>query len=315
LNDAPTHFVLECIQNADDNDYTAGLEPFLRLSASSQLIQLDCNEIGFKEKHVRALCSVGASTKSKQKTTGGHVGYIGEKGIGFKSVFKVAEVVYVYSPPYSFKFDKRQELGMITPFWVPEGEVRTTLKDDFQTAFLLLPKAKETYASRLEDFVAISPTLLLFLRKLRRLELNIIGLPSEAMATSIHKTLTSKMLENGRVAILTERDEIASKIVKEEKYYMFKQVLEIPGDVKEDRREGVKTTELALAFPVDGSGKPCDSTQPIHAFLPIRDVGFKVRPNPWLGVCTQLIFFLVSHSRRFYGSREPSGCGTRQTLE
>lgn len=42
------------------------------------------NELGFSAENIRALCDVGNSTK---KGSGG--GYIGKKGIGFKSVFRV----------------------------------------------------------------------------------------------------------------------------------------------------------------------------------------------------------------------------------
>ncbi len=42
-------------------------------------------------------------------------GFIGEKGIGFKSVFKVANVVHVASGHYQFKLDRREPLGMILP--------------------------------------------------------------------------------------------------------------------------------------------------------------------------------------------------------
>jgi hypothetical protein len=39
-------------------------------------------QVGFSEANLRALCDVGNSTKAA--TTG----YIGQKGIGFKSVFR-----------------------------------------------------------------------------------------------------------------------------------------------------------------------------------------------------------------------------------
>jgi len=85
------------------------------------------------------------------------------------------------------------------------------------------------------------------------------------------------MLDSGRVAILTERDLITSKIDKQEKYYIFEQVQKMVLAIEEERRKRVKQTGLALAFPVDLSGQPRNSTQPVHAFLPIRDFGFKVK--------------------------------------
>lgn len=48
-------------------------------------------QIGFSDVNVRALCDVGRSTK-----TGG-LGYIGQKGIGWKSVFRVGFLMCVDS--------------------------------------------------------------------------------------------------------------------------------------------------------------------------------------------------------------------------
>src|SRR5665213_1163168 len=74
------HFVLELVQNAEDNEY-AGATPELRFVVSQAHLHVLNNETGFGEESVRAICDVSRSTKSKAK------GHIGEKGIGFKSVF------------------------------------------------------------------------------------------------------------------------------------------------------------------------------------------------------------------------------------
>lgn len=73
-----------------------------------------CNEVGFTPDDVRAICSIGQSTKSASKKASG---YIGEKGIGFKSSSKLVDTICVSSGSYSFKFVKRDRLGMITPIW------------------------------------------------------------------------------------------------------------------------------------------------------------------------------------------------------
>lgn len=44
----------------------------------------------------------------------------------------------------------------------------------------------------------------------------------------------------------------------------------------EKQREGVKDSLTILAFPVTSEGIPLESSQQVHAFLPIRDFGFKV---------------------------------------
>ena len=66
-----THFLLEFIQNADDNEYASNVIPTLHLKFKKDRIHISCNEIGFNAANVEAICKIGASTKKN------HVGYIG----------------------------------------------------------------------------------------------------------------------------------------------------------------------------------------------------------------------------------------------
>jgi hypothetical protein len=66
-----THFLLEFVQNAEDNSYAEGVTPALRLKLESRRIHIECNEIGFTEANVRAICKIGISTKTVQ---GGYIG-------------------------------------------------------------------------------------------------------------------------------------------------------------------------------------------------------------------------------------------------
>ena len=71
-------------------------------------------QVGFSERNVKALCDVGKSTKQHK------VGYIGQKGIGFKSVFKVTDVAEIHSRGFHISFDlvRHQALGYILPTWI-----------------------------------------------------------------------------------------------------------------------------------------------------------------------------------------------------
>ncbi|CAF4183220.1 unnamed protein product, partial [Rotaria magnacalcarata] len=69
------HFVLELIQNADDNQYPSDCLPTLRFVLSDKRILICNNEIGFERNNVEAICDVGTSTKGKHKQ-----GYAGHKG-------------------------------------------------------------------------------------------------------------------------------------------------------------------------------------------------------------------------------------------
>ena len=60
-----THFVLELVQNADDNAYAAAAVPTLSFVIDDGGIVCLNNEEGFTEQNVRALCDVGHSTKAE----------------------------------------------------------------------------------------------------------------------------------------------------------------------------------------------------------------------------------------------------------
>lgn len=99
------HFVLELIQNADDNQYDQ--QPEILFLIQDESIDIFNNERGFLPENIEALCDLGKSTKQKHQT-----GFIGQKGlpilryvsflfcstffellgIGFKSVFTVRSV-------------------------------------------------------------------------------------------------------------------------------------------------------------------------------------------------------------------------------
>jgi len=272
LNSTETHFILECIQNADDNQYI-DVEPFLRISVYRDRIRIDCNEKGFEPQDVKSLCSVGESKKVIREN--GQRRYIGEKGIGFKSVFKVAERVQICSPPYFFEFDARGELGMITPIWVPPEKLLLVPSRDSQTTILLLPPSGKSYERLIEDSEAISPTLLLFLSKLRRMDLRICTENFRA-PNSTTREISTTYLRDEQEEFATLKVQDTHKPVRDRRYRLFNQTWEVSLLEVEERRKGIKETEVRLAFPVNALGEPIQSTQPVHAFLPVRDFGFKV---------------------------------------
>ena len=60
------------------------------------------------------MCDVGRSTKGKHK-----FGYIGQKGIGFKSVFRVTDRPEIHSNGFHICFDVDSgPMGFILPHWI-----------------------------------------------------------------------------------------------------------------------------------------------------------------------------------------------------
>jgi hypothetical protein len=74
LYNKKTHFLLEVIQNADDNMYGASIVPTLRLRIEDRFVVFECNELGFKAANVVAICDIGRSTKPREKNPRGFIG-------------------------------------------------------------------------------------------------------------------------------------------------------------------------------------------------------------------------------------------------
>ena len=245
------HFVLELIQNADDNEYEVGKIPVIIFTIDKENILVQNNERGFTEKNIRALSSVRETTKTKKE------GYIGEKGIGFKSVFRISDEPQIFSNGFQFKFKSKDEelgLGYIVPHWIdnPTIIVNKTLTN------ILLPlnnKAKED----LPKFDEIKPELLLFLRKLCTVEIH------NKIDNSFLKF--SKKVKNGIVKI--------ESIEKEEFFRLVEEDLYVPERIQEEKRK-LEKTKLVLGFPINENGTAkTTSQQKVFAFLPTKEFGFK----------------------------------------
>lgn len=97
------HFLLELIQNADDAIYQEE-DTRITFSIYENSLEISYNELGFTTNDVIAITGTGASTKTANKLSANS--FIGEKGIGFKSVFALAKEVHIESGPWHFKLLK-----------------------------------------------------------------------------------------------------------------------------------------------------------------------------------------------------------------
>ncbi|RXG50253.1 hypothetical protein VDGE_01904 [Verticillium dahliae] len=244
LNSKTTHFILELIQNADDNAYPSGVQPTFSLvldkNGSNFTLRTDCNETGFSLKNIDAICSIGKSTKTG--IINGQKGFIGEKGIGFKSVFKVAHQVDILSNFYEFRIDRTAHLGMLDP----------------------KPHRFPDTQRRLQQ---IKPELLLFLRQLSVLDIKVED--GHCVYRSIRQNRDPRY--DGETVSLNE-DRTGSPFdepVKTTKLYLIVryEVQDMPVDA---RRNSVSSTEITLALPVGSELETCDA----FAFLPIDQSGF-----------------------------------------
>lgn len=258
-----SHFLLELIQNAEDNDYECD-NPTLNFNlvkadptdsnASDGALIISNNEIGFSNDNMEAMCSIGSSFKEKLK------GYIGEKGIGFKSVFKVTKSPYIYSNGYQVRFqDKIKEIGLgyIVPEWV---ESVPEVADKEQTTIILpLNNSKIGFSEVSKMMRGFTPETILFLSKIRQLRFSVEG---------EYDISISKSVENENVvslSISTSIDMQTSTIHKEHLLYTKNFVR--PDDLLVEGREEVLDRDISIAFPIGNTAY--DGA--VYAYLPVLE--------------------------------------------
>ncbi|KAJ9472872.1 Peptide methionine sulfoxide reductase MsrA [Diplonema papillatum] len=271
LYSSDVHFVLELIQNADDNKYPSGALPTLRFDLGRRSVVVSNNEVGFSAKNIRALCDVGSSTKTNAD------GYIGMKGIGFKSVFRVTTAPEVHSSGYHISFDLSiGPMGYILPTWLGDDGTRESARSDRlaveegpHATQVVLPLSaematedrREVLLSKLDD---IHPSLLLFVRKLRRIVIrdHVRNMKREMVRTDREDNVVEVSVNGTPCRWLLQRLSL------------------VPEIMRTDSRGAQKRTELALAFPLRDESDPhrfdTDAEEMmVFAFLPLRACGLK----------------------------------------
>lgn len=270
--------MFELLQNADDNNYTKAAArretPCVSFRVFPRRIVMECNEDGFTNENLEAICSVGKSSKS------GSQGYIGEKGIGFKSVFMAAWKVHIQSGAFSFSFSHRNGesgMGMISPIWEEAQE-----EEDQSLTRLTLhlhdtgdsDALEKTHEIIQEQFQELQETILLFMKNLRKICIafhSADGAETSSVQYSIERPETNR-------AVLTRT--VSQNDVKKEhvKHYhvTVHQATDIPRH--ENRTysgQADHTSQIVLAFPLSETSIPIIEPQDIFVYLPVRPVGFK----------------------------------------
>ncbi|GAP88968.1 putative ino80 chromatin remodeling complex protein [Rosellinia necatrix] len=293
LYSSKARFVFELLQNADDNKYTKAAaindDPCASFHVYPHKIIFECNEDGFTDDNLRALCSVGASSKA------GTEGYIGEKGIGFKSVFMVASKVYIQSGALSFSFEHRHGgsgMGMISPRWKDMNDhlqrpgtkmtlyLRTTGDADVLAAI---------HESIRAQFAELNGTFLLFMKNLRRVQVSVYDNNRKRISFT---TYSITCLETNYPVV--KCTVLANRTTRESltKFFVAKRTAtnlaknENRTYLQADLETGAYSeSEIKLAFPLlseTPAPNTDDSTQggtqnpqsDVFVYLPLRHVGF-----------------------------------------
>ncbi|KAH6986493.1 hypothetical protein BKA56DRAFT_670643 [Ilyonectria sp. MPI-CAGE-AT-0026] len=278
-------FVFELLQNAEDNVFNKATAskvlPFISFKIHPNHIIVDCNEDGFTEPDLQAICAVGQSTKSASH------GYIGAKGIGFKSVFIAASRVHIQSGNFSFEFRHNKSdpgIGMVRPIWVnpvetiPNPLTRMTLNLHDQGDQSEIQHLKSIISMQFDD---LQDTCLLFLRKLQQISIEFYDDNGELERS---KKFCKHQIDEHRVSLETTSIINGEETTQSQIYHITKCTAtglarsdnrELP-DTDEARRIS-STAEVVLAFPLTSNSKPLVTRkkQDLFAFLPLRKSDYK----------------------------------------
>lgn len=239
-----SHFIYELLQNAED----AGATQIRFEQYEDRLVVLH-NGHPFTERNLQGLCDIGLSDKTND------LNQIGEFGVGFKSVFGICKMFYLYSQPdkNGLKEGYQQFAVEVRDFTHPVDIEAQEVEHGYTTKFIFpycvrlsfsgfssLKELNQKLSERLQN---LGITTLLFMKNLKSIEYT-IKLPGLDTSGTY---LLDKNRINDHCALVSALGENASEPKGEEiSYLVFSRKVD---GIQENR-----TIEIAFAVMVDENG-------------------------------------------------------------
>ncbi|XP_022631977.1 uncharacterized protein LOC111240708, partial [Vigna radiata var. radiata] len=227
------------------------------------------NEKGFSPENIESICSVGKSTKKDNRSSG----YIGEKGIGFKSVFLLTVHPYIFSNGYRIRFSEKPcpdcDIGYIVPEWVEEKPTIDDIKKIYggaagslPTTTLILPLKPDKVNPVKQQLSSIDPEVMLEDNEDPKLNIE------NAVSVSSEINFCTRKNMNAESYTLHLSAEENGKSENGCSYYMWKQKFPVRLENVVERRRNVQEWTVTLAFPNQERLHRGKSLPGIYAFLP-----------------------------------------------
>ncbi|CAL4981124.1 unnamed protein product [Urochloa decumbens] len=309
------HFLMELVQNAEDNEYPSGVAPSLEFlitskditgSGASSTLLIFNNERGFSSTNIDSICRVGKSTKKGNR----HQGYIGEKGIGFKSVFLISSEPHIFSNGYQIKFNEKPcaecNIGYIVPKWVESTPSLSDIEAIYgcskalPTTTIILPLKSEKVDAVKKQLSSMHPEMLLFLSKIRKLSVREDNSdPKNSTVSEIsissEKNYQARKNMHAESYTLHLSAEESGKGEEECGYYMWRQKFPVKPENRVDKRAEIDEWVITLAFPHGQRLSRGKQLSPgVYAFLPtemITNFPFIIQADFLLASSREAILF------------------------
>ena len=235
-----THYILELIQNADDEGSTG-------LSFTEYIDRMEVwnNGNAFTPEDVENICSARSAKRNK----------IGFFGVGFKSVFNITDKPQIISGKYNFQIEK----------FIYPSPCLTKPTADFSPdkgAWFILPyNSKNRNTNNIENIMkAVNEKALLFLPHLKE-----IVFTNTVSGNKWY--LEKKENDEGIISLFNSSTNDSSF------WRVFNKDLDVPAPFQivdaDTIKQRPKQTRIAVAFPVPNNGAIRDvSAEPIYCYLP-----------------------------------------------
>jgi hypothetical protein len=274
------HVISELIQNADDCDFGVVRPRILILYSQTSkgcFLIFASTETGFRTHDVLSICSLGRSTK----TQGSH---IGQKGIGFKSIFGFCNAPTILSKPWFFGFEPGFDEvdSYLTPRWRELKNIRQLPRAVHDTArshrtvFFLPLNAKLKLAKSLAPEKGDNPFLdelsLLFLKQIRTIEIR------DEVETHTAFTFDSEKISDLDYTLPVTQ---GLNLLGPPSFSIFRissfgnsHVMLVQAEIRRHNSSPQSgSTCVKLCFPCSNSLSFCDKYS-VFAFLPVCKLGF-----------------------------------------
>ncbi|KAK6380880.1 hypothetical protein LTS17_005081 [Exophiala oligosperma] len=259
-------FIYELLQNVDDSCYAKGVEPFVTFRIKPEELIVESNELGFTREDTISICDTAKSSKA------GNIDTTGEKGLGFKSVFGIADYVHIKSGCWSFRFEHREGddgLGMICPIWTDHTPA---LPREIGTRLTLRYSDRGASFARLlvSEFKEIPRTILFALRQLKKIVVVVdrINGREEKITFTRDGELNSDEMRL-KIAVKANFGKFGPHTSGTTRLRLFTTTVQ---DLPLDGKHKDPEREVTVAFEVDSEGLPVipKHGQYVFARLPVR---------------------------------------------
>ncbi|ETI26864.1 hypothetical protein G647_10310 [Cladophialophora carrionii CBS 160.54] len=257
--------IYELLQNGDDSCYASDIEPSITFRIKPSELIIESNELGFTLENVESICDTGKSSKASNADT------TGEKGLGFKSVFGIADYVHIQSGLWSFRFEHSQGeegVGMITPVWT---DVTSLLPSNVGTRLTLrYYDQRDIFATRLvSEFEKLPKTIMFALRKLEKLVVVVDGVAGRSDRMTFEKGGDLRSDEIRITTTVTGNFGAHTSATTWLRLFQYT-VSDLPSDTHRTSSE----SDVTVAFEVDSDGLPVIPTngQHVFAYLPVQRI-------------------------------------------